>query len=400
MSVAVASALLAGTALAGCSSDSAESSAPAAAGSVVAPDAAPSPDIATPTVSTARLTITPADDQADVEPSAPVVVTAADGTIDTVSVSAVDGEKLEGTVDASGTRWTADAPLAFGTRYVVTATAVDGNGVGTTSTAAFRTLKPAKTVETSISPLSGSTVGVGMPIIVRLSEPVTDRAAVQRALTVRNSKNVTGVWSWISDEELQFRPQKYWPAGTDVSLDVGLTGVKAGPKVWGDETRTVSFTVGDAMISTVDVKKKQMTVRRNGKVQRTIPITTGKAGFLTRGGTKVISEKHRTKIMDAATVGTSTDSAEYYRLEVEYALRVTWTGEFLHAAPWSEGSQGAANVSHGCVGMSMSNGKWLFNNSEVGDVVEVVNSTRELEPGNGWTAWNVSWSDWVAGSAV
>jgi len=161
----------------------------------------------------------------------------------------------------------------------------------------------------------------------------------------------------------------------------------------------VKFETGASMVSTVDVNKHQMVVKRDGKVWATIPVTTGKGGFLTRSGTKVISEKYTMKVMDAATTGISQGSSEYYRLDVPYAMRVTNSGEFVHAAPWSTGSQGSANVSHGCVGMSMTNAKRLFYNTLVGDV-KVVGSPRELEPGNGWTDWNVSWKDWLKGSAL
>jgi lipoprotein-anchoring transpeptidase ErfK/SrfK len=143
-----------------------------------------------------------------------------------------------------------------------------------------------------------------------------------------------------------------------------------------------------------------MTVFRDGKVLKVVPVTTGKDGFLTRNGIKVISEKHRTIQMDAATLNIPKDSKDYYNLKVEYALRVTWSGEFVHAAPWSVGQQGSARVSHGCVGMSMADGAWFFDQSKVGDVVEVSGSPRQLEPGNGWTLWNVPWTQWQEGSAL
>ena len=143
-----------------------------------------------------------------------------------------------------------------------------------------------------------------------------------------------------------------------------------------------------------------MTVTIDGQVARTIPVTTGKDGFLTRGGTRVISEKLEQTRMDAASTGIEPGDPEYYNLDVRYALRMTNSGEFIHAAPWSVASQGAANVSHGCVGMSTTNARWLFQRSHVGDVVTIVHSTRELEPGNGLTQWNVPWEDWQAGSAT
>jgi lipoprotein-anchoring transpeptidase ErfK/SrfK len=239
-----------------------------------------------------------------------------------------------------------------------------------------------------------------MPIVVRLSAPAKNRAEVERGLTVTTSKPIEGSWRWISDEEIHFRPRTYWPAYTKVSLKVALQGVDAGKGVWGAEDRTVAFKIGTSMVSVVDVNRLHMKIYRDGKLARTVPVSTGKAGFLTRGGIKVVSEKHVLKVMDASTIGISKSSPEYYRLDVPYALRVSNSGEFVHAAPWSVASQGRARVSHGCVGMSTGNAIWLYNRTHVGDVVQVVGSPRKLEPGNGWTDWNVPWSTWLEGSAV
>jgi lipoprotein-anchoring transpeptidase ErfK/SrfK len=144
-----------------------------------------------------------------------------------------------------------------------------------------------------------------------------------------------------------------------------------------------------------------MKVFIDGELARTIPITGGKPGFTTRSGVKVIMEKFESKRMDAATTGIDPDDPEYYNLSnVQYAMRETYSGEFIHAAPWSVGAQGSANVSHGCVGMSTENAAWLFEQSTVGDVVIVTGSDRELEEGNGWTDWNVSWAEYREGSAL
>jgi len=310
------------------------------------------------------------------------------------------GRTVAGALSADKTSWTASGTLRLARHYRVTATAVNGDGAPSQRMAVFATLKPVKELSTSISPLGGSTVGVGMPIVVRFNKAVQDRAAVERSLRVTSSKPAPGAWSWVSDTEVHYRPQDYWPANDTVKLGVRLRGVEAGKGVWGTSNRTVTFRTSSAMVSTVDVARHTLTVRRNGAVLRTIPVSTGKDGFLTRNGTKVVLEKYTMKIMDASTIGIGKGSPEYYRLKVPYALRVTWSGEFVHAAPWSVGSQGRANVSHGCVGMSMSNAIWLFNQTHIGDVVRVVNSPRTLEPGNGYTDWNVSWSTWLKGSAL
>ena len=154
------------------------------------------------------------------------------------------------------------------------------------------------------------------------------------------------------------------------------------------------------MVSKVNVQTHEMSVYINGDLARTMPISAGKPGFITRSGTKVIMEKVRHKTMDAATIGIPESSPEYYNIDVEYAMRVTHSGEFLHAAPWSAGSQGVANVSHGCVGMSMEDAAWLFNISKRGDVVEVTGSDRQMTLYNGYGDWNASFKDYKQGSAL
>ena len=379
-------------ALSGCTSSGSPSAAPqaqaAASGGAV------------PSVSKAGIDFLPASASTDVQVDQPVTVTATDGTLTSVVLADAKGRQVAGSLSPDKLTWTAGHTLKLAQHSRLGAAAVDSDGVGTERTGFFATVAPRKVLETSISPLSGQSVGVGMPIIVRFNATVHDRAAVEQALVVTSKKPIEGAWSWVSSTEVHFRPKEYWPAYDDVSLDVNLKGVDAGNGVWGMSNRTITFRTGSSMVSIVDVDRHTLTVYRNGKKTRVIPVTTGKADFLTRNGTKVILEKHTLKIMDASTIGISKGSPEYYRLEVPYAMRVTWSGEFVHAAPWSTGDQGRDNVSHGCVGMSMSNAIWLFNQSTVGDIVKVVGSSRPLEPGNGYTDWNFSWADWLAGSAL
>lgn len=148
------------------------------------------------------------------------------------------------------------------------------------------------------------------------------------------------------------------------------------------------------MISTVDVTQHTLTVRKNGTVLKVIPVTTGKASMATRNGIKVIMSRESAHEMNSASIGIKKGTPGYYDIIARYAMRLTNSGEFLHAAPWSAGAQGHANVSHGCTGMSLADAKWLFNQSKVGDVVVFKHSTRKLEWGNGYTAWNMSYSQW------
>jgi lipoprotein-anchoring transpeptidase ErfK/SrfK len=374
---------------------SAASTHPGGPASTAAASAASSPD------SKAQVAIEPAA-KSTVPPNTPVLVRATTGRLVSVVVRPKSGGKaLAGTLSSDGSSWTAKPGLLpLSTSYVVSAAAVDDNGLHKIVTSSFMTVKPKAVLRTVINPGDGALVGAGMPVMVSFTSPVTDRAAVEARLKVSLSEPVDGSWHWFSSKVVHWRPKTYWPAGEKVSVSLDLAGVNAGGGVWGDRDRTYSFTVGDRIVSTVDITGHTMTVKDNGKTLRVIPITTGKAGYLTRGGIKVIMTKERFRVMDSTTVDIPADSPDAYRLKVSYALRLTYSGEFVHAAPWSVAHQGHSNVSHGCTGMSMANAEWFWNLSHIGDVVQYVNSTRPLEQGNGYTDWNLSWTAWQAGSAL
>jgi lipoprotein-anchoring transpeptidase ErfK/SrfK len=336
-------------------------------------------------------------------PDQPIVVNAVAGFLSKVTVTAEDGAEVPGTLSDDARHWQISGPLLPGTTYRVTAAMAGSTPEqATTKSVTIRTMDSTASFEARISPRDGATVGVGMPVLVRFSAPVAGgyRKTVQRALKVTSTPAVEGGWSWVSDTRVEYRPKEFWPPRTTVSVSADLAGVQAGQDMWGAQDKEVQFEIGRSVVSVVDVASHQMTVTIDGTLARSIPVTTGKDGFLTRGGTRVISEKLAETRMDAASTGVVPGDPEYYNLDVRYALRMTNSGEFIHGAPWSVASQGVDNVSHGCVGMSLANAKWLFEQSRVGDVVTVVNSTRKLEPGNGLTQWNIAWADWAAGSAL
>jgi lipoprotein-anchoring transpeptidase ErfK/SrfK len=336
--------------------------------------------------------------QKKVDPGQQVTIIAKDGQLEDVVVTGPKGP-LKGAISADGTTWTAKRDnLAFGTTYTVKATAVDQRGVPTTHSDAFRTLEPKAFFGGTVSPRAGATVGVGMPISVTFDRGITDKKAVEEALVVYTPEPIEGAWSWASDSVVQFRPKKYWPANIDVTVDMNFKGVKAAKRIYGDKDTSTTFSIGPRMVTQVDAATHTAKVFRDGEKLRTMPITTGKSGFETRSGIKVIVSKERTRLMDAATGGTDPSDPEYYSIEVEYAMRVTYSGEFLHAAPWSVGSQGFANVSHGCVGMSTANAQWLYDLSNIGDVVEVTGTSNQQNLGNGITVWNEDWDQWLEGS--
>ena len=351
-------------------------------------------------VSAAAITARP-NGSAPVKPGEPIIVTAVDGHLSTVDVIGPKGP-LPGTLSDDGTRWQADVrSLRYNSTYRVEATAIDARGVATTTVNEFSTIAPSKFFTGQVvSPAAGVTVGVGMPVIVSFDRPIKNRADVEQALVVRTPTSIEGAWAWRDGTTVEFRPKSYWPGNIPVEVVANFQGLESSKDVYGKGGLESSFKVGPSMVTKVDALTHEAQVLRDGAVIRTIPITTGKLGFETRTGTKVIVSKERTRIMDAATGGTDRSDPEYYRLTVEYAMRVTYSGEFVHAAPWSVGSQGRANVSHGCIGMSTSNAQWLYDQTMVGDVVEVTGTSNEQNLGNGITVWNETWPQWLARSAV
>jgi lipoprotein-anchoring transpeptidase ErfK/SrfK len=389
-------ALLAASALAGCTGPSTEGG--TAAGG---PSEAASPSAEEKTVSDARISVNVPRRKA-VPVSKLVEVNATGGELRRVRVTGA-GKPLPGALSDDRAIWRAHERLEPGTTYRVLGVAVDEDGLTKKVQRTFRTHALTLDDQTyaSIAPLDGETVGVGMPVIVSFDVAVTDRAEMERHLSVESKPAQQGSWHWISDHEVHWRPKTYWQAGSDVTVNADVNGVPAGKGVYGQEDRTTRFHVGSRVVMAVDVAKHQMKVAENGKVLRTMPISAGKPGFTTRSGVKVIIEKFRYKDMDAATTGISEDDPEYYDIaNVEYAQRVTYSGEFLHAAPWSVGSQGSTNVSHGCVGMSTADAAWLYSLTKRGDVVEVTGSDRGMEPTNGFGDWNVAWRDYKDGSAL
>ncbi|TYL46212.1 L,D-transpeptidase [Nocardioides sp. BGMRC 2183] len=338
----------------------------------------------------------------DVPVSTLVKVDAAHGSLTKVKVTSAEGV-VPGQITEDGSRWVAGDRLEPGVEYTVRAVAASESGERTNRSASFTTQALTLDQQTypSVAPLEGETVGVGMPVIVNFDVAVTDRASIEKNLTVTSTPAQVGSWHWISDNEVHWRPKKYWQAGTKVHVEADVNGVDAGGGIYGQEDRTVDFTIGDAHIYKVNAQTHQMKVYSNGKLLNTFPITTGKDGFTTRSGTKVIMEKYDSKRMNSETVGIPQGSAESYDINnVQWAMRVTSSGEFIHAAPWSVGSQGYANVSHGCTGMSTADAGWLYSMSVRGDVVEYTGTDRPMEPDNGYGDWNVDYADYKAGSAL
>ncbi|MEV3860353.1 Ig-like domain-containing protein [Streptomyces sp. NPDC050095] len=352
----------------------------------------------------ARVAVVPADGSKQAAFGSPVTVTATDGTLSKVSVTAADGTTLKGSFDDARTTWTSSAHPSSGTDYTVSAT-VDGTSAAHTSR--FTTKKPGATFVGYFTPEDGSTSGVGMPVSVNFTKAVTDRAAVQKAITVTADPDVEIAGHWFSDTRLDFRPASYWAAGTKITLSLRLKDVEGADGVFGTQDKDVTFHIGREQISVVDLKAKSMTVRRDGAEIATYDVSGGDAEHTTWAGKMVISERFEETRMDSTTVGLGD---EYDIDDVPHAQRLTASGTFIHGNYWASPSIfGTSNTSHGCIGLrdargaddASTPGATFYQSSMVGDVVEVRRSGEEtVNPANGLNGWNMSWADWQAGSAV
>jgi lipoprotein-anchoring transpeptidase ErfK/SrfK len=352
------------------------------------------------TAAPVRFTVTPRDHAIRVALDARAQVTVDAGRLRAVRVTALGGAKLAGSIDDDARTWVSSGALAPATRYRVMAEAVDDAGTARRARTSFTTLRPRAELRAAVMPLDGETVGVGLPIGVWFSQPVADRAAVERRLQVTSSKPVTGAWHWFADDEVHYRPRSYWPSGARVTLRARLAGTDAGRGVWGVADRTIRFRIGERRVSVVDVTTHRMKVVSGGRTLRVLPVSTGRERYPTTDGVHFVIEKTPVKLMDSSTVGIPRDSPGGYYQRVAWSVRISDSGEFVHAAPWSTGSQGRANVSHGCVNLSTANAAWFYRLTRRGDVVEVRGSPKRPGTSFGVADWNMSWPRWLAGSAL
>ncbi|WKX70764.1 Ig-like domain-containing protein [Streptomyces sp. XD-27] len=362
--------------------------------------------------SDARIKITPKNGATNAGINNDAKVTVSGGKLTDVTMTAATGAVVNGSMSADGTSWKPAGQLERSTQYKITAVAKDAEGRKATEHSSFTTVSPANSFIGNFTPEDGATVGVGMPVSINFDKAVTNKKDVQSHITVSSSSNQQVVGHWFSPTRLDFRPQEFWKAGSTVTLKLDLDGVEASNGVTGVQEKTVTFKIGHSQVSTVDVKTKTMTVVRDGKTIKTIPISAGSAENPTYNGQMVISEKFKETRMDGSTVGfTGKDGkGEYDIKDVPHAMRLSTSGTFIHGNYWGADSIfGSVNTSHGCVGLNDAkgagdanqDGAWFFNNSQIGDVVWVKNSDdATIKPENGLNGWNMSWSQWVAGSAT
>ncbi len=346
-----------------------------------------------------KLTATVADGAVGVPVDKPVTLTVQGGVIGSVTMLDGDGEPVAGKVSADGLSWSTTKPLSYNTNYTITVRSLGLGGIATESIN-FKSHSPANLTMPYLSPGDGQVVGVGQPIAVRFDENIPNRAAAQKAITVTTEPPVQGAFYWLSNREVRWRPENFWAPGTTVTVKVDTFGVDLGEGLYGQENLTSSFTIGDRLVATADDATKTLTIRRNGEVVKTMPTSMGKDSTPTNNGIYIIGDRHQHLIMDSSTYGVPSNSPNGYRLEVDWATQMSYSGIYVHSAPWSIGAQGNANTSHGCLNVSPENAQWFYENTKRGDVVEVRGTVGPPLSGvEGLGDWNIPWQQWKAGNA-
>jgi len=353
--------------------------------------ARPSPSPSGPAV-----TITPGGGDHTADPSAGISVTAADGTLTNVTVK-TSGDTVTGTYSAGKTSWHSAMTLDVSQSYTVTAVATAADGATTTKTSAFTTMTPSSTFAAEIFEGANQTYGVGMPIILTFSHPITDKAAVERSIELTTSKRVVGAWYWDGNSTLDFRPRDFWPADTTVSFTGRFNGVQGAPGTYGDHTLTQTFRIGQSVIAVASTRTHRTQIYIGGKLTYNWPISTGRNTEPTVDGSYLTVDKNNPVRMIG---GGKKGSPGYYDELVNWAVRFTFSGDYYHSAPWSVVDQGTTNVSHGCVNLAPPDAVIYYKLAVPGDPITITGSSRPGRWDDGWTEWFLSWNQLLGGSAL
>jgi lipoprotein-anchoring transpeptidase ErfK/SrfK len=366
-------------------------------------------------VPAATVAITPTTGSGKVSPGDPVVVKATGGTLSAVSLTNAAGKQVSGTLSGDKKTWTSSEKLGYDKKYAVSATATNPDGKKAAAKSSFTTVKPGNFTLPYLQNGNGKTYGVGEPIMVHFDEKIPDKAAAEKALKVTTSPAIEGSWSWINDQDVHWRPKteagKYWPAGTKVTLHADVYGVNMGKGLWGQEDRKTSFTIGDQIIAKASNKSLHMKVYKNGSMIRDMPFSGGKGGYIqdkygnnvslwTPSGTMVVMDTERKVHMTSSSWGIAKNNPQAYDLWVDYGTRLTGDGIYLHAAPWNVGLHGVRNDSHGCFNLSDADAEWAYSHLRPGDIVIMSGTPDKVTLTRGYGDWNVSWDQWVKGSAL
>ncbi len=343
------------------------------------------------------LKITPAPGTKDANPSDGITVRAVNGGKVTKVTVRTGGDPVTGTLSAGGESWHSAWTLGTAQSYTVTAAGTDSAGHPVTATSTFSTLSPARVFHTEIFEGVNQTYGVGMPIMLIFDQPITNKAAVERSLSIATSKPVIGAWYWDGSQQLDFRPRDYWPANTTVSFTGHLNGVEGAPGMFGVHNLTQTFDIGQSVIAVASTTAHHTLIFVNGVQKYDWPISTGRATLPTPDGTYLTVHKGNPVRMIG---GGPKGSPGYYNELVYWAVRFTFSGDYYHSAPWSVVDQGFTNVSHGCVNLPPADAQIYYQMAVPGDPITITNSPKAGNWDDGWTEWFLSWTQYLQGSAL
>jgi lipoprotein-anchoring transpeptidase ErfK/SrfK len=267
--------------------------------------------------------------------------------------------------------------------------------------------KPTKPVAVTLTPGAGSVVGIGYPITAKFDTNVLDRAAAERHMPVLvNGRAAKGAWYWKDSRTALYRLPSFWPGHARISVRLSLSGVVLNHRGGFDfvgaraTSRTYSFSTARAFVANINAKTDRMKVLIDGKLVRNIAVSLGKAGWETRSGIKTTMDKYVARRMTSQELGI-TDPSQAYDLIAPYATRITYSGEFIHGAPWATGRLGKWNGSHGCTNLSVADAKWFYRTTVVGDPVVTTGTTKSMEYWNSiGGVYNMPWKTWLAHSAL
>ncbi|GKV72507.1 MULTISPECIES: Ig-like domain-containing protein [Pseudarthrobacter] len=356
-----------------------------------------SPGTAMPVVAPVTSEAAPANGAKQVNPAAPVSLKVTNGTIERVTLTSTTGEAVEGSIDPAGTGWTAAGPLKFNTDYSYTYVVKDGAGRETSTTQAFSTVSSSHEADAAIYPLDGMKVGVGQPLQVIFSEPVVNREAVEKAISITSSAGQAGAFHWHSDTMVRYRPENFWAANSTIAMDMKLFGVDLGNGQIANFNKKVNISIGDKKVAVADSAAHTFTLSVNDQVVKTLPVSMGDKRFPSARGYGVLMEKKRYDHFRASSIGLKPDDPAYYGdVDVEYTIRLTLSGAYIHQALESAYPFiGNANVSHGCIGFAPDGAAWVFDNMGTGDVVQIVNTEGDYAAhDDGFGDWNIPWSEY------
>ncbi|WP_350003798.1 Ig-like domain-containing protein [Pseudarthrobacter sp. WHRI 8279] len=356
-----------------------------------------SPGIAAPVVAPVTFDAAPADGAKQINPAAPVSLKVANGTIERVTLTSTGGEAVEGSIDPQGTGWTAAGPLKFNTDYSYTYVVKDGAGRESSTTQSFSTVSSSHEADAAIYPLEGMKVGVGQPLQVIFSEPVVNREAVEKAISITSSAGQTGAFHWHSDTMVRYRPENFWAANSTIAMDMKLFGVDLGNGQIANFNKKVNISIGDKKVAVADSAAHTFTLSVNDQVVKTLPVSMGDKRFPSARGYGVLMEKKRYDHFRASSIGLKPDDPAYYGdVDVEYTIRLTLSGAYIHQALESAYPFiGNANVSHGCIGFAPDGAAWVFDNMGTGDVVQIVNTEGDYAAhDDGFGDWNIPWNEY------